>query len=229
MVVPILAPFRPAAADRTRLWGFCRQWWADQLGWPIIEGDHEGDPYNRSKARNAAAAAAGDWEVAVFVDADVILYDIAQVHAAVEVASTRQILTFAHNEWRSLPADATERVLAGGDPSGEPPVEANPNTFSSCYAVPRGLFDQLGGFDERFIGWGWEDLAFMWACGTFGNHFERVPGTVYHLWHDRPAGSQEDGPTYAANEALGRRYMAARWNRPAMAEVLKRPMTDSLH
>jgi hypothetical protein len=75
----------------------------------------------------------------------------------------------------------------------------------------------MGGFDERFRGWGWEDMAFKTVVLTrYGA--EHLPGEVIHLWHDRSAERAEvrrpDGniliaPEYLENTILGRTYMWA--------------------
>jgi hypothetical protein len=81
--------------------------------------------------------------------------------------------------------------------------------------MPRAVFDDLGGFDERFKGWGFEDMAFQSAiCGLYG--YERIPGDVVHLWHPRSEERITPGltrltasPEYVTNARLGRRYMVA--------------------
>jgi predicted glycosyltransferase involved in capsule biosynthesis len=75
-------------------------------------------------------------------------------------------------------------------------------------AVPRKLWDEVGGFDERFVGWGGEDNAFWHACTVIsGAEPARVPGYAYHLWH--PAASNKRDAQYRTNRELWRRYSAA--------------------
>jgi hypothetical protein len=88
----------------------------------------------------------------------------------------------------------------------------NPISWSCCFVVPRAVWDNLGGFDERFKGWGWEDMAFQSVvCGLYGH--ERLDGDVWHLWHPRAEERIRRGtplhPAYVANRMLGRRYMWA--------------------
>ena len=86
-------------------------------------------------------------------------------------------------------------------------------------ALHRELWDEIGGFDERFQGWGFEDLCFMHAAGQVGS-VNRVPGIVYHLWHPRPEGGDADHPNYKANEFLWLRYLEARGDRDAMLQLI---------
>ena len=49
--------------------------------------------------------------------------------------------------------------------------------------LPREALDTLGCFDERFKGWGGEDIAFLRALDTlFGKH-KTIDDDVMHLWH----------------------------------------------
>lgn len=56
--------------------------------------------------------------------------------------------------------------------------------------VTRELFEKLGKYDERFTGWGWEDLEFVWRVY---DELGDVPildyGHAYHMWHERPVAS----------------------------------------
>lgn len=200
----IHVPFRSDGGQRDRLWRACRARWLNLIPEAVIvASDQPGEPFNRSAARNRTAEGRK------------------QVDAAVAHATRTGCLTFAHT-WRAgLGQAATEDVLAGADPASVERQEWDRNTFSGCYAVPRSLWNAVGGFDERFLGWGGEDLAFMKACGALGG-VDRVPGTIHHLWHPRSRAEQEEQPHYAANWALYERYLTAGRNPAAMREVLSR-------
>jgi hypothetical protein len=215
----ILVPRREDNGPRDRLWAVCKaRWRAVASGWPIFEGHHTGGPFNRSAAINAAARAAGAWDVAVIIDADVML-DIRQVKAAVSTAARTGRVTWAHREWRELTKDATEEVVSGRIDVAAPDISAqlvdgirkqNPISWSCCIVVPRAVWDALGGFDERFRGWGGEDTAFAAAVQGLHGH-ERIEGPVWNLWHPRKPG--DGAPTgtaeYLFNMRLRDRYAYA--------------------
>jgi hypothetical protein len=224
LTVPILVPWRPDGGHRDRLWEFTREWWA-WLGWPIIEGHDTDGLFNRGKAINTAAVEAGDWDVALIIDGDVILGEHLQYVDAVARARETGQLTFAHSEIRDLSQQGTAR-LQGGWKIDEFMVErTEKNTYSSALAVPRSLWDDVGGFDERLAGWGWDDWAFFAACDVMGGGHQRIPGPVYHLWHPRVWESREGHPAHAANQALGRLYLASRGSREKMRAVLDGTVT----
>lgn len=212
-------PRRPDGGHRDRLWAFTKDWWA-WLGWPIVEGHDTEGLFNRGKAINTAAREAGDWDVALIIDSDVILGDHRQYVAAVARARETGQLVFAHTEIRDLSQQGTAR-LQGGWKIDEFMVErTEKNTYSSALAVPRTLWDDVGGFDERLAGWGYDDWVFFAACDVLGGGYTRVHGPVYHLWHPRPRSEREENPGHEANQVLGRLYLASRGSREKMRAVI---------
>jgi hypothetical protein len=49
--------------------------------------------------------------------------------------------------------------------------------------MPREAFEAVGGWDERFRGWGGEDHSAMRAVDTLYGPHKTLPGQVLHLWH----------------------------------------------
>jgi hypothetical protein len=113
-------------------------------------------------------------------------------------------VTWAHRRWRGLSESWTKRVVDDRRDFGAEVdhddmdilVErTNPISWSCCMVIPRAVWDDLGGFDERFRGWGFEDMALQSiVVGLYGH--ERIDGDVYHLWHPR------------SEERIGRRQPA---------------------
>jgi len=52
-----------------------------------------------------------------------------------------------------------------------------------CQIMPREAFDEVGGWDERFRGWGGEDHSAMRAMDTLYWRHKTIAGQVLHLWH----------------------------------------------
>lgn len=223
-------PWRTDHGHRERVWRWCVARWSATLasGWSIHCAGDPSQPFNRAAARNNAVAEAARldprWRVVVLADADVAVGDVEQVYAAAATALETGRLTYAHTWQATLSRDATERVLAGEDPTTLPRDDADweQRTYSGVLAIPRPLWDALGGYDERFVGWSYEDLALMLAAKVLAGRVARVTGTVFHCWHDRPRDEREGQPHYAANHALFERYQAASKSVSAMREVLKR-------
>jgi len=78
------------------------------------------------------------------------------------------------------------------DPDAPLPVRPYWSQAANC-AVPRGLFERLGGFDERVTGRGTPELAFGAALARAGvTCLARPDLWCLHLWH--PRGADPDEP-----------------------------------
>lgn len=209
-MIPLLVPRRPDGGHRDRLWEFCRNWWAEQRpDYKPVEGHHVDGRFNRSAALNAAARDAGEWDVAVICDSDVIS-DPEQLDAAIDRARDTGRTTLAYDQYIALREPMTQRVLAGFDGNWIPDAELKMRSHvSSIVAVPRQLWDRVGGFDERFVGWGHDDVAFAAACRVLGGGIERVPGDVFHLWHPISPERDRRSPWLRASAELAKQYHAA--------------------
>ncbi len=58
-----------------------------------------------------------------------------------------------------------------------------------------------GGYNERFVSWGYEDDEIVERLRRLGLRVERVPGPLYHLEHARPENSTDRNPFIDANKA----------------------------
>ena len=209
MNVAVLVPRRADGGHRDRLWEFCRKRW-ETFGWPIVEGHHDDGPFNRSAALNQAAQ--GDWDVALVIDADVVAHPPA-VRDAVEVAYATGRMVVSHDDRVMLNRQGTDKVLAGFDGpwnTRQMVERVYTDSVSCCVAIPRAVWDEVGGFDERFEGWGYEDSAFELAAQALtGKPYIRLSSTLFHLWHQTSPEAGKDSPTRKANAARLDRYKAA--------------------
>ena len=231
--VVFLVPRRTDHGLRDRLWAHCKaKWEREHPDWPVIEGHDEYGPFNRSAAINAAADAAGDFDVAIVIDSDVMV-DPEQVREAVRRARKTGHVIWAFDERLGLTDDGTTEVLKGAPVHDGIVGTRHAVSWSMCFAVPRSAWDTLGGFDERFKGWGWEDMAWKSAVLTliqpddWAEH--HVKGPVVHLFHPRsdtraevrlPDGWIKITPEYLENTVLGRRYMDAAGHPDVMRRLL---------
>ena len=87
-----------------------------------------------------------------------------------------------------------------------------------------------GGYNERFVSWGYEDDEIVERLRRLGLRVERVPGPLYHLEHARPENSTDRNPFIDANKAELERIQAMEAD-ALRAEIaagrLRRPLFSS--
>jgi len=208
---PVLVPRRRDFGRRDEIWAHLKEThWAD---FNIIEGVHEETgPFNRSLAINRAADLAGDWEYAIIADADSTVTH-RQIEQGLYVAQLTKSLVIPHSRWVNVDEDETEVYFEGKPLIWRKDRIKYNCTLSSVLIVPRWIWDAVNGFDERFVGWGWEDTAFMHAVDTMTSGHIRLEGDVLHFAHDRPVadtGRQLDHGYIANTNHYRSQYKRAR-------------------
>lgn len=95
-----------------------------------------------------------------------------------------------------------------------------------CMMFPREAYELLGGFDERFKGWGGEDVALLRALDTLYGRHKTSNNDILHLWHpyigsnykNRMWEGQENG---GANSSLAMAYHRAKGSPEKMRKLIK--------
>lgn len=218
--VALAVPWRGGNRYRERNWEYVKVWW-ERFGWPIFEVEHSGDePFNRSWTINEGARRAWPWDVLVAIDADVIEQDPEQVIAGVELAHDTGKLVVPHIAGHDLD-DRGTRMLIDGTPGWERRVQKRREVCNSRVTiVPEPVFEAVGGFDDRFQGWGHEDVAFYAAARTV-NGMVQLPGIAYHLWHPLSLPKARATPEWKEGRELCDRYLVADRNGwVALKEIL---------
>lgn len=208
MKTVILIPYRPDNGHRDRIWAHLKHHhWNNHT---VIVGTSPDGPFNRSAAINQAAKQT-DWDVAVIADADTWTPHN-QLQTAIKQATETGKLTAAFTAVVELTQQCTDTILNGQITHADIGIEKIRTeplvTQSSMLVITKELWHNVGGFDERFIGWSCEDNAFYRACHIIGGPPNRVDGYAYHLWHPPALRSRSD-PNYTNNQALWRQYRAA--------------------
>lgn len=209
MIVAI--PYRPDFGHRDQLFTHLKDHYWNQIGFELLVGHDTEGPFNRAKAVNQALS--GRWDVAVIADADTWV-PAKQLHRAILTARITKRLVAAFDAVVELSRDCTTDILSGktslaGSFHADRVRTRHMETQSSMLVIPRKLWDQVGGMDERFEGWGAEDNAFWHACTVHGGEPDRISGNAYHLWHPAAPG-KASGIQYKRNVNLWLRYERAR-------------------
>lgn len=137
----------------------------------------ESQPFNRSAAKNRAATLAlgAPSEVLFFLDADSYVPPEMARLAVQGVLENGADICFAHNGTATYLHSGTTRGHGKGGLPGPFP--------GGAFAISTKAFTAMGGFDEKFVGWGHEDVVFFWcAQAIFGLNIQGIDhGPMYKL------------------------------------------------
>jgi hypothetical protein len=191
-------PWRDSGDDwRRRAHDWCVKWWTS-AGFEVFEGPGSSRSEMCNNAAELATTRDPEIEVLVFVDADTWTQP-EQVVAAVERARETGRLTHAYTSYAVLGSHKTQllqRRRGINSAMAVRGVQLKRHHVSGACAVPVALWREIGGFDERFVGWGFEDQAFNLAAGCLGGGIERIDGHAVHWYHrDDPTKSRAVDPT----------------------------------
>src|SRR6185295_8170942 len=111
----------------------------------------------------------------------------------------------------------SEAVMDGADPDTAQRQANYTNSVGGCVVVAYDTWLEVR-WDERFTGWGFEDVAFWASVDTLYGTVQH-PGSIYHLWHPDARGIGSD--QYQTGLKLCERYTDARGNPGAIRAILK--------
>ncbi len=214
--VSVLVPLDSDGAERDAAWRFLEDRYRRlRPDWELVtHPDPIAGAWSKGRAVNAAARAASG-EVLVVADADVLI-DVEVLDVSVQkVVAGEAAWVVPHGTVYRLDRDRTCEVLDGRRPAV--PVELERRILArrpyegpaggGLVVVPRDAFELVGGIDERFLGWGGEDVSFARALETLHGPYERLGAPLWHLWH-RPQ-HRPGGRAPVANDRLSGLYKAA--------------------
>lgn len=187
----------------------------------VIIGTSTQEPFNRSEARNNAFRASNA-DTLLIADADTVFQPEA-IRGAVRLLGNGAPWVIPYREqagYYSLSQTATKRIFESPPESDVPePVDeddwehkhASPAdplpSWAGMLVLPRAAWEKVGGYDEGFIGWGWEDLAFRTALDRLVGPHRRIQNSyVLHLWHERSEADNFGQPHIKQNQERCREY-----------------------
>jgi hypothetical protein len=243
--ISLLVPFSTLDPQRQMTWDWLKDYYTVWLpGAEIIVGENHQVPFCKTKAFNEAYwHSTGDIIVLLdadcYIDPDILLSCAAEIRAARK--SGNKLWYIPYREFYRLNEEASNRVLESWPthpltfPKPPPPdVLVTTNGASSAHwwgaliqMMPSEAFEAVGGMDERFSGWGGEDVAFMRAVDTLYAKHKTWNDQVLHLWHTSTINPHDshlrmwDGQKVSQrkNDELVGRYYAAFGDRTRMRRL----------
>ncbi len=153
----------------------------------ICMGYNDVEPFSKSIAVNNAAKNATR-DTFIIADADMV-FNIDQIKNAIEALNFYSWV-IPYTSIVYISPDKTNEIY-----NIDPSKTFYDTDFPECYKVngwplggginivSRNNFEKVGGFDERFKGWGSEDDAFRMSLDNIcGKHFN-LNTTMWHLYH----------------------------------------------
>jgi hypothetical protein len=142
----------------------------------VVEADSGGGAgvFNLSQARNHAVLQAKTRYVIV-ADADT-LPDIAAVEASLDEFDG---VTWPYMTFRHIPNSAVDK----SDLMSVQPDRTYGQSVGGILVCPTQIYWELGGMDEKFTGWGFEDNAFEIVARTLTRAIRRMDGIVFSFNH----------------------------------------------
>lgn len=220
--VSVLIPFKSDNGPRDAIFKWVLDYYTQLM--PEAEiciGTSKTELFLRSQAINDAAKKATR-EIFVIADADLV-YDSEMLVKSINLLN-KYSLVYPYHKIMYLSECNTQEIL-----KSQPvwPLKISDRIFQLPYdpfggvnVVTRKNFEVIGGFDERFVGWGGEDNAFFIAITTlFGPHL-RLERNGYHLWH--PTVGAKGNPNYKNNFLLAKKYLKANGNQEAIWELINK-------
>jgi len=159
-----------------------------KLGLPYYVGDSTDEPFSIGRTWNHLSDMAdmdGRWDVAIRWAADMMISDLGSVERAVQ---TVHYYTRPFNLGVRLTASETHQLWL----TGEIPKRRERAPYGGISINSREMWDKVGGFDPRFLGWGHEDRAFLHGVELHYGRGERVPGRLIVLWHPHRKRGEHD-------------------------------------
>lgn len=162
--------------------------------------------FSKARAVNMAARKATK-DIFVIADGDII-YNPAILESSAKLLNKYPWI-LPVNKALDLTKESTEKLL-NEIPKWPIPIEVSSSERTQVGSgllnvLPRKHFETVGGFDERFVGWGGEDDAFTISMSILCGSPQRLDFTVNHMWH--PSG---DMSNYHNNIRLLNRYCQGR-------------------
>ena len=171
---------------------------AESLGFQVWVHDSGDEPFSIARTWNELGQRDG-WDRAIRWAADFVMVDTAPIADALSI-DHHYVLTF--DRVSTLNREATEIVHRHGPRAF--PTSRLP--FGGINIVTRGMWEDVGGFDPRFLGWGHEDRAFIHAMRTLSGPRVRVEGHMLNLWH--PKAKDKPNSTYFSRRGANPELLA---------------------
>jgi hypothetical protein len=218
MKVAVVIPWRETPS-RLPLKNYVAAWYETNLPEAtIIYGDSKHKKFNLSASRNTGAKKVLDYDVIVHNDADTIP-NLKSLREGINKTFRTGLFCNPYTNYYTVNPNSTKKVL-----SGEVTIENSEydQVHGACSGViittPK-TWKLVGGFDQNFINWGYEDVAIKVAHTTIMNSdFLTIPGNVYAMSHE---GADKSPELLSVGIKRLEKYFNVSGNKELMLDLVK--------
>lgn len=216
--IAVVIPWRPTSS-RIPLVAHVDLWYKTNFpNAKIIYSDSEHEKFSLSAARNLGAKEASSYDVIIHNDADVVPSFQSVLEGITQTLETN-LFCNPYTEFRELFESDTKKFLKNKITIDEAEHNKIPGACSGVVITTPSSWKAVGGLDESFIGWGYEDAALAVAHRTIlGQDFLAIPGVAYSLYHN-PAEKNID--LLQRNRDILQEYFNAEGNVKKMKRLIK--------
>ena len=198
--ISLIIPFSSGDRTRKKLLKWLLEYWKHELPEAeIVIGKSKGKIFCKGEALNDAVQRSTG-EVLVIIDSDAYLPGTVIEYCADRILENPcdRLWFVPYRHLYRLTKRITKQILKSNPanpyrPPCHPPKEfIENNGHKSKYGhrygamimiFPREAYDLLGCFDERFRGWGGEDVSLLRALDTLYGKHKTTRNCIFHLWH----------------------------------------------
>lgn len=201
-VISLLIPFSSKDPLRRKNFKWLLSYWKNELPEAeIVIGKSKSKIFCKGEALNHAARKAKG-KIFVILDADAYMEGRVLTQCANEIIESLQngfpLWYVPYRNLYRLKEGITKAIVSSPPKTplrvGHPP---NPNLVEEegikrryghrygamCMMFPREAYELINNFDERFQGWGGEDVALLRMLDTLYAKHKSVEEDIFHLWH----------------------------------------------
>jgi hypothetical protein len=185
-------------------------------------GDTDDEIFNIAGGRNKGCleAISDGCDVLIVSDADMFLEPYS-LNKSIEKAASENVVSMPFTELMFLSKAHSDELISGQDTihstRRKPGITIFQNQIGGVFVLSSSTFGILNGWDERFVGWGFEDLAMNEAHKSIlGKEYHRAHGVAGSLYHE-----DRDKSKLAENEAKFKEYQSLGLSKSEMLEHVK--------
>ena len=192
----------------------------------IIVCDSNDEQFSRSKSRNIGV----DQSTKKFIllaDADIIPFKQFIESGIFDINNGVSWMILYDNDLYFNADKSSSKIILNSDPISEiiPSQiiwEHKITSWAGQLLFKREDFYEIGGYDERFTGWGYEDNAFQVAADTILGQHKRVRNAwTIHLWHPYSHDSTFGQPMIRYNRNLYNNYVRCSNSKEQMLDLIR--------